>query len=191
MQELSFSTCTINEMIGFMFDGKTHPNWDEIYLEYIDTSGIAITQEYELLLGIHNLQTRLNAVPEYVKVQTVCWYNFRRLHPVATERLARYGYKMPKTGDPIPVLARIESKEKRFHHDIKVKEAQLEKLRSSQKTGKEGKESRREFIRLLNHLGTKYRVDRDKTTCEELALMVKDMNDEALAQQMESMSRGK
>lgn len=188
---MTFATCTINDMIGFMFDGKTHPNWDEIYLEYIDTSGIAITQEYELLLGIHNLQTRLTAIPEYVKVQTLSWYNFRAYHPTATERLAKYGYKMPRTGDPIPFLSKIAVKEKRFHHELKVKEAQLEKLRSSQKVGKEGKEARREFIRLLNHLGTKYRLDRDKTTCEELALMVKDMNDEAIAEQMSNIAKGK
>lgn len=189
MQELSFSTCTINEMIGYMFDGKTHPKWEEIYLEYIDVSGIGITQEFDLLLAIHNLQTRLNAIPRYVQIQIVCWHNFKELSGAATEKLAKYGYKMPE-GDPLEYLARIGAKEKRFAHDLKNKEAQLQKIRSGEKAGKDGKQQRRDFIRMLNHLGSKYRIDRDKTTCEELALMVKDTNDEAMAEQMAKIAKG-
>lgn len=189
MQELSFSTCTINEMIGYMFDGKQHPNWDAIYLEYVDVSGIGITQEYELLLGIHNLQTRLNAIPKYVQIQVACWHNFKELSEPVSQKLARYGYKIP-TDNPLQYLERVLPKEKRFLHDLKSKESQLVKVRESQKNGSEGKQARREFIRLLNHLGTKYRIDRDKTTCEELALMVKDMNDEAAAEQMAKIAKG-
>lgn len=190
MQELSFSTCTINDMMGYMFDGKTHPKWDEIYLEYIDASGIGITQEFDLLLAIHNLQTRLNAIPRYVQIQIACLHNFGELSSTITQKLAKYGYKIP-ANDPLTYLSNISVKEKRFEHDLKSKEAQLEKVRASQKTGSEGKQARREFIRMLNHLGTKYRIDRDKTTCEELALMVKDTNDEATAEQMAKLAKGK
>lgn len=189
MQELTFSTCTINDMIGFMFDGKTHPNWDEIYLEYIDVSGIGITQEFDLLLAIHNIQTRLNTIPRYVQVQVACWHNFKKLHPIATAKLARYGYRMP-IGDPLPYLGRIIPKEKRFLHDLKQKEQQLTKIREGQKQAPNSKKDRLEFIRMLNHLGTKYRIDRDKTTVEELAIMVKDANDEATAEQMQKLAKG-
>lgn len=172
-----------------MFDGKEHPNWDQIYLEYIDVSGIGITQEYDLLLAIHNLQTRLNAIPRYVQIQVACWHNFNQLSETATQKLAKYGYKMPE-GNPLEYLSRISGKEKRFAHDLKNKEAQLEKIRSGQKGGKDAKQERREFIRMLNHLGTKYRIERDKTTCEELALMVKDTNEEAMAEQMAKIAKG-
>lgn len=190
MQELSFSTCTINEMIGFMFDGKTHPNWEEIYLEYIDISGIGITQEFDTLLAIHNIQTRINSIPRYVQVQVACWHNFKQLHPIATEKLARYGYRMP-VGDPLNYLARIEPKEKRFLHELKQKEQQLAKIRENKTQMPNGKKDRIEFIRMLNHLGTKYRIEREKTTVEELAIMVKDANDEATAEQMTRIAKGK
>ena len=189
MQELTFSTCTINEMIGFMFDNKEHPSWEEIYLEYIDVSGIGITQEFDALLAIHNIQTRLNAIPRYVQVQVACWYNFKQLHPVATEKLARYGYKMP-VSDPLDYLSKIELKEKRYLHDLKQKEKQLAKIRETRTEAPNSKKDRIDFIRMLNHLGTKYRIDREKTTVEELAIMVKDANDEATSEQMQKLAKG-
>ena len=170
-----------------MFNGKTHPNWEKIYLEYIDVSGIGVTEEFSTLIAIHNLQTRLNSIPRYVQVQVACWYNFQKLHPTATIKLAKYGYKMPE-GDPLSYLTQIESKEKRFMHLLKEKEQQLLKIR--EKVKNQSKSDRIDFIRMLNHLGVKYRIDRDKTTVEELAIMVKDANDEAMNEQIQKLAKG-
>ena len=37
-------------------------NWEIVYTEYIDLSGIGETQQYHLLCNIHNTQKRITAV---------------------------------------------------------------------------------------------------------------------------------
>lgn len=176
------------------FDGEEIENFDDIYSDYIDISGLAETQEYSLLATIHNLNARLIAVPHYVAVQEETVNIFGKYHPIATERLSKYGYKMPL--DPkssLKTLSNILSKEKRFRYDLQAAEDKLKALKKPETETKDLKKERRSFVKMLNSLGTKYRIDRDKTTVEELALMVRESMEqsaqEAMDRQMKSAQR--
>ena len=168
------------------FEGVEIENFEDIYSDYIDISGLSETQEYSLLTVIHNLNARLIAVPHYVAVQEETVKIFGKYHPIATERLSKYGYRMPL--DPInapKMLSNIISKEKRFRYDLQAAEDKLKALKKPDSEPQDIKKQRRAFVKMLNSLGTKYRIDRDKTTVEELALMVKESMEQAAQEAMD------
>lgn len=168
--------CQFEGDYNVLFEGAPPEAWEAIYAEYIDLSGLANTGEYELIKTIHNLETRLRAVPEYAKVVAGCVASFGKIYAPAAQKLAKYGYKVP--ADPQQALTYLQtalSKEKRFEHDLKSAMASLEKLRAMKtEQHNDVKKQRRQFIQEINSLGTIYRIDRDKTTVEEYALMKRE-----------------
>lgn len=193
-KQFDATICTVNQFIQGWFEGVEIENFEDIYSDYIDISGLAETQEYSLLTTIHNLQARLIAIPHYVAVQDETVKIFGKYHPIATERLSRYGYKMPLDVKLAPkMLSNVLSKEKRFRYDLQAAEDKLKALKKPESETQDLKKQRRAFIKMLNSLGTKYRIDRDKTTVEELALMVKESMEqaaqEAMDRQMKSAQR--
>ena len=154
-------------------------------MDYIDISGLADTEEYSLMATINNLNARLNSVPHYVSAQQETVRIFNKYHPKATENLARFGYKMPMDmNNALKFLDSIKSKEKRFRYDLQAAEDKLAKLKKPET--QDVKKTRRAFIKMLNSLGNTYRIDRDKTTIEELALMVKDSIEKAAADALQA-----
>lgn len=167
-----------------MFEGRydvLFPNappeaWEYIYVEYIDLSGLADTPEYRLITNVLNLNSRLRAIPEYVKVQLGCIEHFGEMSPTVNEKLAKKGYAIPADLEKAKeALLKIPGKEKLYDHRLKEADAALKKLRGTRvENGNDSKRERRKFIQMLNSLGTTYRIDRDKTTVEELAAMVRE-----------------
>lgn len=179
-------------MIACMFEGRydvlfpaaPHEAWDSIYVDYIDLSGLADTPEYNLIMNIHNIEGRQRSIPGYVSVQLECIQYFGKLSPVITDKLAKKGHVLPS--DIIKareVLLRIPIKEKIYEHKLKEADSSLKKLRDKRVIGtSDAKRERGKFIRMLNNLGTIYTIDRNKTTVEELAQMVRETAEQKKAQ---------
>lgn len=198
---ISAKNCTLNQMIACQFEGDYNvlfenappEAWEAIYAEYIDLSGLAATSEYELIKTVFNLETRLRAVPEYAKVVVGCVNSFGKLYAPAVQKLAKYGYKVPD--DPqkaVEYLQTALSKEKRFEHDLKAASASLDKLRAMKtEQHNDVKRQRRQFIQEINSLGTIYRIDRDKTTVEEYALMKREQMERIQEEQINNKFKNK
>jgi hypothetical protein len=170
------------------FNEKPFDGWQDVYMDYIDISGLAETEEYSLLMTIHNLNARLVSVPQYVAVQQETIQIFNKYHPIATKNLARFGYKMPRDlNQALKFLQGVKSKEKRFRYDLQAAEDKLSKLKKPEV--KDLKKSRRAFIRMLNNLGKTYKLDRDKTTVEELALMVRESIEKSAQEAMSAQAK--
>lgn len=176
-----------------LFQGAPAEAWEAIYVEYVDLSGLAATAEYELIKTIHNLDARLRAVPAYVKVNLACIGNFGKLHAGATSKLAKYGHKIPDDLEKaVQVLQAVSKREQRYEHDLKAATASLEKLRGLKvEKNNDTKKQRRQFISKLNTLGTIYRIDRDKTTVEELALMEREQSEKNQTDQINNQFKTK
>lgn len=181
MSNITVENCTVNQLMDSWFNEKPFDGWQDVYMDYIDISGLAETEEFSLLMTIHNLNTRLISVPQYVAVQQETIQIFGKYHPTATANLARFGYKMPMdVNTALKFLDGVKSKEKRFRYDLQAAEDKLSKLKKPET--QDLKKSRRAFIKMLNNLGQSYRIDRDKTTVEELALMVKESIEKSAAE---------
>lgn len=197
----SISTATINDFIACMFDGKyftlgptaTAQHWDELYLDYIDLSGQSATPEYDLIVTIYNAENRTRIVPVLTAVVDECIRQLGRVPPNPVTALRKFGYRIPD--DPIAAieyLPKIEQGEKRIGHELRAARNSLEKLRREQtSTSTNPKKERRKFIQMLNGLGTIYRIDRERTTVEELALMVREQAEQRREEQINKAISGR
>lgn len=186
-QILTLQTAVINDYFACAFDGVEKFGWEDTYVEFIDVSGLAKSDEYELIVEKHNLIARIKSVPEYVKAQRECVRVFSKYHPEATRRLAKKGHTMPDDMDKADAfLVKVLSKEKMFITKLRETESKLEKLKHP--GGYDNKKARRSFVRLLNTVGQRYKIDREKTTLEELALMILELAEEAEQAEQERIS---
>ena len=151
--------------------------WADIYTQYIDKSGLGETRQLELVISIHNLQTRLSFITGWLEFQKNWVIQFGEPFIKGFDDIKQFGHRLIwEAGYPMQFLERlklIESKEKRNYVEMEIQMRELETL---VKTGKykEKINERDEFVRMLNVLGKDgYKIDRDKTDMEELALMVR------------------
>lgn len=154
-------------------------DWEKLFTEYVDISGIGETIEFDLLLSIHNIQVRMTFIASMVELQKRFFKEFNMPFLKAFEDFKKYGHRISwDASDPgkfITELQRIEVRERRFQSELDVKVKELKKLK---KDGVQpNTDGRKDFVRQLNNLGkVGYKIDRDKTDMEELALMIKDQN---------------
>jgi hypothetical protein len=159
--------------------------WISLYTEYIDLSGLATTAELDLMKTIFYLDCRVKKIALLLHIQRESLDKIG-MPCLAAFDLIRYdghGLNWDKEKPNIDTfnkqLLAIENNEKKYQiqYDGKMKE-----LFESKKKQSEGQvtvlQKRKEFIRTINTL-TKYgyKIDRDKTSVEEFALMLCDYND--------------
>lgn len=156
-------------------------NWEQLFTQYVDLSGIGETEEYTLMVAIHNLGVRVAGVNAFIQLQ-INWYNnFDEPFELAFEDMKKYhikiSYDPSQPGRFLQRLKQIEADEKRNIAEMDSLIKDLEELR---KNGvKPGKSSSETFIRTLNALNKEgYRIDNDKTDMEELSLMIRQRNEE-------------
>jgi len=193
------SDCTIFQFMRCKFDNdfsvlgsgsfeELAQAFDNIYTEYIDLCG-AYIPELEIMKGIKALECRLQAVHLYLEVcrQAIELPQTEEIIQVinrAIDNLKKKGYSPSYTNkeDFLKQLKRIESRESQYKVELDRKNKELSDYRKKNTRNIENN-SRTDFIRLLNELGkVGYKIDKEKTTVEELALMVKAQSELVEAQ---------
>lgn len=179
----TFMRCLFNK------DYTDVPNWEELYTQYVDLSGIGNTRQYELMVAIHNINVRLTHITSFLELQMNCYKQLNMPFVAAFADMKKYGHRVTwnplNPTDFLDQLKRIETKEKRNYAE---RETLLVQLKEFQTTGihKEKDTDRNDFVKMLNALNKKgYRIDKDDTDMHELCLMIKEMNEEAEASQTE------
>lgn len=168
----------------FEDDHEGVENFDAIWTEYIDISGIAESRDKDLLVAIHNVDVRLFVVPEMIVFQKKFFAEWEREHGSGMPYIdgfwffKKHGHRLKwnedDPGNFFQQLEFVEIKERKFiaeRDDLRKQQ----KLLHTKGVAIDGN-GRREFIKLLNAVG-KYRrndIDRDKTDMETYAYMIKD-----------------
>lgn len=177
------SDCSVRVFMTCLFDHDYTQleggDFEKIFTEYIDISGIGETKELELMVAIHNIQTRITYIDAQVDIQKKFLHNFGIPFVNAFEDFKKYNHRLswdPENPDKfVTQLQRVVVIEKKFHAELDTKVAELKKLK---KDGVQpNSNGRRDFVRRLNNLGKEgYQIDKDKTNMEEVALMIRDQD---------------
>lgn len=151
------------------------------YSEYIDTSERFANKEFELVSQIHYLNNRINCVKLCIIIQKEFINNFGKPYIPDFGSFKKFGYTLywkNNINDFLLALTRIESTEKKNVIKLEAAKKKLIEERAKSNSGESSdltKESRHDFIKMLNVLGKiGYKIDKDKTTVEELALIIKE-----------------
>ncbi len=197
--------CNIKAFIACLFDEDYHvltiagtpeeadlqKAFQDIYVEYLDLSGTAKSQELGLLKAIQRLHIRIKTIESCVFMQRVAIKMMDEPFTPGFALLSKYGHRLywnnerPDKESILQKLVEIEAKEQRYTHELdrKVKELEALKQNNTRDTpadpDRNKKSERKAFISLMNNLQKHgFPIDKDKTTVEEFALMIRDYFDE-------------
>jgi hypothetical protein len=159
--------------------------WNEIYTEFIDLSGMAETNELEISKSIFYLNSRVKKIELYILLQRESLNKLGVPCIVAFDKIRIYGHKLkwnkehPDIEDFKRQLNIIETNEKRYNHELLAKQKELLDVMKKKQNGDVTVwQKRKEFVRLKNNIGKfGFKIDNEKTTVEEFALMVHDYNE--------------
>lgn len=191
---MTYDKCIIKDFKAAWFEKDysvlNETDFKIVYAEYQDASGLFMTEDFEKQSFIVHLSQRINHVKLFVSLQRDFIHQFEmpfiRDFPNLKEE---YGYILKWKNDLDDFenqLQKIEKKEVKHNSFLEGKIKELSNLRSLNKnkekkeeSGDELKKSRLSFIRMINSLGKiGYKIDQEKTTVEELALMIKQQMEE-------------
>jgi hypothetical protein len=176
------SECSLRVFMKCLFedDQSDVDNFELIWSEYVDLSGLCENREKEILVSIHNIKVRQSVIPALIKFQLDYIERFKEPYLEAFWIFKKYGHQVIWNSDAEELarqLERVRLKELQYESQLDMIERELQDLK------KEGVKidgnGRKEFIRLLNDVG-KYRrndIDRDRTDVETFAIMVRDYLD--------------
>lgn len=158
--------------------------WQAIYMEYLDLSGLAQTTELHLMKGIQTLECRITLVNTAINLHKECLRVIGQPFFPAFATLKKYGHAIwwDKNVENIEAfivsLDKIAMKEKRYEMELESKKKDLFKFMESIKKREPSETmSRKEFIRMMNQIEKfGFRIDREKNTVEDLAVMQSDYN---------------
>ncbi len=167
--------------------------FDIVYAEYQDASGLFMTDDFEKQSYVYHLNGRINYVKLFIKLQREFLLEFEMPFIRDFETIKNnYGYVLKWNGDGRDFEAQLKKIEKREQKNISylntaIKE--LQDLRAANKNKKKVDEdddslikSRQSFIKMRNSLGKMgYIIDVTKTTVEELTLIIKQQMDDVEA----------
>jgi hypothetical protein len=188
---MQLSDITVRVFMRCLFnkDFSGVDNWEELYTEYIDLSGLGEQGNLPLLVAIHNLNVRLKFITGFLEFQTKVFEVARVPHLAYLDDVNKYGHKIiwdPEQPEEfLPQLIRIEQKEKRNYVELKNLEKERDEMKEAEKP--ETTSARNSFVIMLNVLGKEgYKIDKDKTDMVELALMIKQHGEDVQAVQNQS-----
>lgn len=172
-------------------------NFDIVYAEFQDVSGLFLTEDFERVTFINHLRCRINFVQLFLKAQREFLDEFGVPFSRDFESFKqRYGYNLKWKGDRKDFLrqlrkAKLGEVKNETTLNTKIKELKDKKPKEDDNLSEEEREkkSRLSFIRMLNSLGKMgYKIEKRETSVEELALMIKQET-ETQEQQTYSMSQ--
>jgi len=191
---MAYENYFIKDFMDAWFDQKyevlSKEDFQIVHAEYLDTSGLFLSEDFEKKSYINHLSQRINYVKIFVMLQRDFIKEFDMPFVRDFERLKfEYGYvlKWKENKDDFEnQLKRIELREIKHNSILEEKIKELNNSRANNhKKEKDDeddvslKKSRISFIRMLNSLGKiGYNIDKLKTTVEELAIMIKQQTEE-------------
>lgn len=207
----SASDCVIDRFMKCAFQGKyrclvisgeatkdqLQNAFEIIYAEYVDLSGLYVTREFEISAYIDSLDKRISTVKRFVSLQRTFLSEFGVPFLPGFALVKKYGHRLywdfnqPDVEGFLKKLVQIEASESRYQAELNRKVNELIELRRK-KVNKTFTllESRKQFIMSMNRLQqNKYVIDKEKTTMEDLGLMVKDHRDAANEADMQNSIR--
>lgn len=165
------------------YDKLSKDDFETCYSEYIDAAGLFATEEFDIVANIHYLNNRINSVKLWVDLQKKFINIFAEPYQEAFKFINKFGHKLKWNNDIenfINQLDLILVKESKYQVEFDKKQKQLldaRKKRGNQESNP--KQSREQFLMMLNSLGKiGYKIDKNETTVEELALMLKQQEEE-------------
>lgn len=168
----------------FSKDYTDVPNWDEIYTQYIDLSGLSKEGHLGLLIAKHNLEVRLKHITDWLELQQKVFKLIGKPHLPALDDLFKYAHRVTWNPDEpqkfADKLLQIDGYEKRNYVELKLIKKEIDNLEKVQ--NHKTVNARNEFVIMLNVLRKNgNQIDKDKTDMEELSLMIKLHREEAAA----------
>lgn len=146
--------------------------------EFIDMSGIVDSAEFELANSIFYLDNRVKMIDMLIYIQEESLKRIGVPCFCAISRFKRWGHNLNWKKDIQDFWHQLEivkSKEKKYAEELDMLLDQLIKVRQDRESLPELKQ-REEFIRMLNNIQKEYfKIDRDKTYIEEVAIMYNDL----------------
>lgn len=161
-----------------------------VYAEYQDTSGLFLTDDFERQSTIHHLVSRINYVKIFIRLQREFIIDFGSPFIRDFEHFKQeYGYVLRWENDLEDFEDQLKSVERRELKNESYLESKIKELREFREKNQKKervvededslKKSRISFMRMINSLGKiGFNIDEDKTTVESLALMIKQQMEE-------------
>ncbi len=184
---MAFENYTVRQFMNAWFKGDrsiiTEEEYNNVYLEYIDAAGLYQSEEFERASTIHYYNNRINSIKIAIRLQKDFINNFEIPYLTGIPFFKKFGHILYWNNDIqdfILQLDKVEKKEKKYISLLegKIKELIDEKAKNNTKEHTV-KQSRESFIKMLNSLGKiGWKIDNDKTTVEELALMIKQQTED-------------
>lgn len=188
---MAYEKYTVNQFRDAWFKGNRTVITDEefkiVYSEYVDTSGLFLSDDFEKQGLIYNLNQRINYVKMFIRLQRDFIHEFRMPFIKDFQNLKhKYGYVLYWNNDIEDFekqLQRVEQREIKNGSFMDLKIDELNRARKNKGISKEDEESlddsRKGFIRMVNSLGKiGFKIDGNVSTVEELALMIKQQFEE-------------
>jgi hypothetical protein len=177
------------------YEKLSKEDFEIVYAEYIDLSGLYQTKEFELVTYINYLKNRIYVLKTVVYAQETYFEVFKTPYIPGLDFIKeQFGFTYEWTGNDksfFIFLRKIENAARTKSTELKRKEFEFDNLAAAKMQGDVSKvQSRHEFIRMLNSLSKQgYKIERDKTTIEELALILKQMQEEYAKMESESIKQ--
>lgn len=194
------SDCTISQLMKCWFESKYNvlvisgdytqeemmQAFYRIHTEYVDLAGLYKNKEFELLGYINHLETRINIIAMSINLQRNFLDEFDIPLVEGFKTFKTYNHNLywdfnnPDKLGFLSMLKKIETRTLTYKGQLIEKKKELFDLQKNKVEKKHTTiQSRQEFIRTLNALGKfGFRIDKNETTVEELALMVLDWQKE-------------
>lgn len=156
--------------------------FEAIHEEYMELSGSGSSGDYILIKQVKYLRARLESIYNFIKIHRTCIAEIGEpFHPAIAD-LKKLGHKLnwdpekPDVAKFLKDLDAIKRKERRTESELMNKLRALEVLQEREKGQHRSQQQQRiAFVAMVNNLGKAgYRIDKDKTSMEELGLMTRD-----------------
>lgn len=190
------SECTINQYIKCLFD-KNYSALGEgteqelldafqnIETEYIDLSGQFESGEYEIIRNIMTISSRIEMVNILMYIHDTCLTEFGRPFLPAITDLKKFGYELIWNNDIEDFRKQLEGIQISEQRYLIQLEDYKTKLKKPEENIIKTERNRPEFIRMLINLQKQgYKIDRDVTTIEDLAIIVSELREQMIANEL-------
>jgi hypothetical protein len=174
------------------YEKLSKEHFETVYAEYIDLAGLYQTKEFELVTYINYLKNRIYVLRAIVSSQKMHYEVIKTPYMEGLEFVKEeFGFVYEWTGNEqsfYSFLRKIENAARTKSTELRRKEFEFNELVEAKMEGNVSKvQSRHEFIRMLNSLNKQgYKIERDKTTIEELALVIKQIQEDYVKAEAES-----
>lgn len=167
-------------------EGELKAAFELIYTQFIDLAELYQTMEFDLYGYITNLDRRIDTIKKFVALQREFINQFNVPFAPGFGIVKRYGHSLywdlnhPDLPAFIRAMDKMQAKEAKYTIIRDKKVSELIEMRKK-KVNKEHNilQSRKEFIMMLNRLQqNKFVIDKEKTSIEDLAVMVCDCREQ-------------